>query len=329
MRLIQKLILCLAIAVPVLGDGPKIAGREFTEWLNDFLDTSSLLPKNEGIATSLTVVGSITNFAKAEITTTTLSGSSITLDWTAGGEYRHTMAADTTLSFANSTGTNRTIVLNAYPDGTHSYTWPSGVIPLTLTNQPLSQGLTKIYFDRIDGTNYLSVSPEPRKDRMLFTGLQFSDGIGAVPNTNDYTAVTFMHYKFSGTAATNANYGVYPIVPVPDNLNTNVALRARLTVRLSGTDTDPSTWNLGVQNVSNSASGSFGGAGNWVSITMSGDASGAANDLERSSWVTLTGWAGALTAGQSMFVVLNRNGASDTSNVGVWDVNLELEYGIQ
>lgn len=156
----------------------------------------------------------------------------------------------------------------------------------------------------------------------------FADGIGAIPNTNDYTVATFGHYKFSGSAATNANYVVYGPISVPTDIDTSVDLRARLKVRLSATETSASTFNLGVQDVADSASGSFAGSGNWVAVAISADASGAANDLETSAWITLTGWKSALTADHAMFIVLNRDGAGDSANTGIWEAELKIEYGV-
>jgi hypothetical protein len=119
-----------------------------------------------GVATNRTERGTMTNNAVREefVQTATASGGGITLSWTNNpATYRYTLNADTTITLANATGTNRTLVLYAYPDGTHKFTWPSGIVPLISsgnTNQPFTNGLVVIYFDRLDNTNYVSVSPD-------------------------------------------------------------------------------------------------------------------------------------------------------------------------
>jgi len=154
------------------------------------------------------------------------------------------------------------------------------------------------------------------------------DGTGAVIATNDYTQAYWGHALFSGSAATNANYIEYRLV-VPDDIDTSVDLKVtRWKVRLSAADTSAHIYNIGMASVADSASYDSPTLGQWVSLSLSADASGASGDVETVSNVTLTSWKSNVTAGQLWVIRINRDGASDTSNIASYDAGLVLEYGI-
>ncbi len=151
------------------------------------------------------------------------------------------------------------------------------------------------------------------------------DGTGCTyPNTNDFTLVTFMVPRFSGTAATNANFCRFG-VRVPKDIDTSVDVKASLTVRLTGADTSAHIYNVGFASIPNSSI-SAGTIGNWIKLDVAADASGANDDLESVSDVTLTGWAAGLTANQWWAIQLNRAGDVDASTVASDLFELQIEY---
>lgn len=153
------------------------------------------------------------------------------------------------------------------------------------------------------------------------------DGAGCTyPNTNDFTANTFMVPLFSGTAATNANYCRFA-VRVPNDIDTSVDLTASLTISLSAGDTGTNVYQVGMISIANSAAAA-GTAANFVSLVIPGDASGASGDVESVSGVTLTSWKSNVTAGQWWLIELRRAGdnALDNSTVASYLRELEIFY---
>jgi len=152
------------------------------------------------------------------------------------------------------------------------------------------------------------------------------DGAGVtIPNTNDFTLPTFMIPRFSGTAATNANYVRFG-VRVPKDFDVNVVPTANLTVRLTAADTAAQIYNVGFASVANSAV-SAATAGTWIKLDVAADASGSSDDVESVSSVALTGWNSGSTAGQWWVIELNRDGATDASTVASELLELEIQYG--
>ncbi len=307
--------------------------------LSDELGSGNALFSDNGMRR-----GVWTNNVKEEVTMTTLtaSGSTITLSYTNGGAYRYTLSADTTIALGNTTGTNRTIVLYAYPDGTHSFTWPSGVQALTPTNQPFAVGLTTIYFDRIDGTNYVSVSPDPstyltpnstntltnKTFDAAGTGnvLKFTDykdfiypsrvdGTGCIIGTTN-TANVWGLASYSGSADTNGNYAIFRIGTVPYDLDTSVAMTLKgFSIRVDGSDTDAAEFTIALYSPASSAAGlptDFTGFSTFINFDSGALTSPALGDTFYFSDVTLTGWAAALTAGRPFLIAIaRRNGSND------------------
>lgn len=155
-----------------------------------------------------------------------------------------------------------------------------------------------------------------------------ADQVGAVLNTSDPSSVNYGHALFSGTAATNANFIEYRW-QVPKNINTSVDLQASWSVMLNAADTDASTYTIGMASVAASSSYAAPTLGNYVTLTVAADASGAQNDYETVQDVTLTGWAAALTAGNVFVIRVARDGAGDTSNVAHYDAGLTIKYSTQ
>lgn len=165
-----------------------------------------------------------------------------------------------------------------------------------------------------------------------FRSLKFSfprliDGTGCTfPNTNDFTANTFMVPRFAGNAVSNANFCRFA-VRVPSDIDTSVDLTASITVRLSAADTGAQRYHLGMVSIANSAAAA-GTAANFVSLTVAADASGASGDVESINDVTLTSWKSNVTAKQWLLIELRRAGddAADTSTVASDLAELEIFY---
>ncbi len=93
-------------------------------------------------------------------------------------------------------------------------------------------------------------------------GPNYGDGVGAIPQTNNYTVSGLMHYTFSGTAAASANYVRYEIA-VPEDLDTAGTIKiARFKFSTAGTSTSQVNWQaqLGTSAVSGQRTPSFGTA---------------------------------------------------------------------
>jgi hypothetical protein len=154
----------------------------------------------------------------------------------------------------------------------------------------------------------------------------YGDGVGAVPQTNTYTASGLMHYTFSGNAETNANYVVYEF-DCPADLDTSVAMTARFAFIGGGTDADAYFFHITYNQVA--AGAAYPTAGSSVvtlpigiSVTPTTPASG---DLQQSAATTLTGWAAALTPGLPMQVRVAR--LQNTQDDSARDVQLVISYG--
>lgn len=113
-----------------------------------------------GTANYLSLGGVTTNNSPIEVRTVPLSGASISLSFTNGPSFTHTQAADTTISFTETSSvTNRYLELHATTDGTHVYNVPVGVYAQTQTNQPFAAGFYTLTFWIINGRTNYYVSP--------------------------------------------------------------------------------------------------------------------------------------------------------------------------
>ncbi len=153
-----------------------------------------------------------------------------------------------------------------------------------------------------------------------------SDQAGAVMSTSDPSLAYYGHALFSGSAATNVNWIEYRCV-VPEDIDTAVDLKARWKVRLAAADTAASTYTIGMASVADSASHDSPTLGQYVTLSVGADASGASGDVETVSAVTLTSWKSNVTAGQLWVIRVARDG-SDTSTQAHYDAGLVLQYGI-
>lgn len=152
------------------------------------------------------------------------------------------------------------------------------------------------------------------------------DGTNATLGTTA-TAIDYGHATFSNSVDQATNYAEY-YIQVPEDLDTSVALRARIKVRLGGADTGSQRYVLSSVSVADSAVPTASTLANAINIDFAGDGSGASGDVETSAWTTLTSWAGALTAGQTWRIRLARDGdTSDTSTVNSTELGLVIEYG--
>lgn len=156
-----------------------------------------------------------------------------------------------------------------------------------------------------------------------------ADGTGATFNTTA-TASNNGHATFSNSADQAGNYVEYRI-QVPPDIDTGVALRAYFKFRLGNTDTGKHRYVLSHASVADSAGTESPTLLHATNLDFAGDGSGANNDIESTGWVTLTSWAGDLTADQLWVIRLARDGddgTNDTSTVNSTDFGLVIEYGV-
>jgi hypothetical protein len=166
------------------------------------------------------------------------------------------------------------------------------------------------------------------KGYIYLTHPHLADGTNAVINTTA-TAITYGHATFSHDVAHTSNYVEY-FIQVPEDIDTSVALRARLK-DIIGADTAARRYVLASVSVADSAVPGSATLANEVNLDFSADGSGASGDVQTSAWTTLTSWAGALTAGQTWRIRLSRDGdaaTEDASTVDSTELGLVIEYGI-
>jgi hypothetical protein len=160
---------------------------------------------------------------------------------------------------------------------------------------------------------------------LTFIRPDYGDGAGAVPQTNTFTASGLMHYTFSGTAETNVNWVVYEAA-VPPDIDTSVAMTATYAFVSGGTDADDVTFHI---TYALGASGAALTTGTGIStspivmtVTPTTPASG---DVQTTAAVTLTGWAGSMTAGTPLQIRVARlNTANDDT---ARELYLRIAYG--
>lgn len=216
-----------------------------------------------------------------------------------------TAAGSVTSSGAGSfTGTNNFNIVNANTLGVSNNITVLGIYQGTINADAAGTVLKQTKYLVLQGPNY-------------------GDGVGAIPQTNNYTVTGLMHYTFSGTAAASANYVRYEIA-VPEDLDTAGTVKiARFKFSTSGTSTSQINWQaqLGQSAVSGARTPSFGTAITF-NVTPS---SVTANDIFEAAGVTLTGWAAALTPGNFWVIEIARDG-TDSNNDSMTDAVLVLSY---
>lgn len=165
------------------------------------------------------------------------------------------------------------------------------------------------------------------KGYVYLTHPHLADGTNATIGTTA-TAIDYGHATFSNSVDQASNYVEY-FLQVPEDIDTSVALRARIKVRLGGADTATQRYVLSSVSVADSAVPTSSTLANAINVDFAGDASGASGDVETSAWTTLTSWNGALTAGQTWRIRFARDGdTSDVSTVNSTELGLVIEYGI-
>jgi hypothetical protein len=165
-------------------------------------------------------------------------------------------------------------------------------------------------------------------DKWVFP--QLADEVGAIITTNNAASSLNGHATFSGSAATNANWVVYEWV-VPDDIDTAVDLKvARFKFTTAGTSTSSATFNIGMQDIADSADQetiSLANFSNWVAMATGTLTSPAAKDGFTISATTLTSWKSNLTAGHTVHIMICRDGANDANNDAMTDKFLVISYG--
>lgn len=119
------------------------------------------------------------------------------------------------------------------------------------------------------------------------------------------------------------------VIEVPADIDTSVALTAKLSLYLGGADTADHDYVVSMCNPAASAAADCT-VGNAVNLTFTADGSGANGDVEYTAETTLTDWAAALTAGRILKVRLARDGddgTNDASTVDSYPLTLTLKYG--
>lgn len=227
---------------------------------------------------------------------------------------RATSAANVTITPAvgsiTGLGTGVASALSANANASGGFATPDGT--KTLTNTTL---------DAAGTGNVLKFRQLPQ-----LTHPHLADGTGATLGTTA-TAIGYGRATFTHSADEAANYVEY-FLHVPDDLDTSVALRARLKILLGGADTATHRYVLSSVSVADSAVPTAATLANAINLDFAGDASGASGDVQTSAWTTLTGWAAALTPGQTWRIRLARDGnaTQDASTVNSTELGLVIEY---
>jgi hypothetical protein len=194
-----------------------------------------------------------------------------------------------------------------------------GVNVVTLSS---TDTLTNKTFDAAATGNVLK-----QKGYVYLTHPHLADGTNATISTTA-TSIAYGHATFSHSVDQASNYVEY-YIQIPEDIDTSVALRARLKVLLGGADTGTQRYVLSTVSVADSAVPTSSTLANAINVDFGGDGSGANGDVETSAWTTLTSWASALTAGQTWRIRLARDGdTSDSSTVNSTELGLVIEYGI-
>lgn len=203
--------------------------------------------------------------------------------------------------------------------GQKTVTWPNASGEILLDSSTAT--LTNKTFDAAATGNTLKF-----KSYLYLTHPHSCDGTGAVINTTA-TSADYGHATFSNSADEAGNYCEYRLM-VPPDVDTSVAMRAKLKVKLAGADTATQRYVMSMASVADSAADAATVA-TAINLDFAGDASGASGDVETVGWTTLTGWAAAVTADRLWVIRLARDGnaTQDASTVNSVERGLVIEYG--
>jgi hypothetical protein len=300
------------------------------------------------VATTAYVQGELTGYDTdvRTLTNKTLSGLTITGDTTVGtlkfegttaDEFETTFTvvdptADRTITAPDATGTMALVGGNI---GAATATTPAANDNSTLvaTTAALQTELTAYASDTVSFTNKTFNAGATGNVLQFVRGIelvepQLVDGTGCTIGATS-TAIEYKHAIFSGTADQAANYAEWRLL-IPNDLDTNVALTARLKFKLNGADTGTHRYVVSMAAVANSASASTA-PGTPINLDFAGDASGADGDVEGVGLTTLSGWTTPLggAQGTSLWIIrLARDGdaAQDASTVASTLLSLVIEF---
>ncbi len=135
---------------------------------------------------------------------------------------------------------------------------------------------------------------------------------------------------FSGTAAKTANFAEFTF-NIPLDFDPSVTVRLEgLKIALQGADTGKHRYELtlGVPTISGSAAAPS--MGNAITVDIPADGTGGADDYEYSGAIDLTGWAAAMTPGQTAVIRVARvanDATNDNSTVASALLNAPIRFG--
>jgi hypothetical protein len=205
------------------------------------------------------------------------------------------------------------------PNSTNYVAWTNAPIQIASGQSLVSTGGTNAFgsptFKLVYHTNTLK-----------FNFPRYVDGTGCtIPNTNDFTADTFMVPLFSNSGASNANYMRFA-VRVPWDLDTSADLTASLTVANKTSNSGDQQYHIGM--VCTPSDGAIGSIANKVPFLLGGILLGTSGYIQTKDGITLTGWKSALTPGQWWLIELGRGGSDphDPSSTDTYFKELEISY---
>ena len=201
-----------------------------------------------------------------------------------------------TVSIKPAASDNVTITTETYAAGT--YTLADKTSTQTLTGKTIASTTHTGSSNTIKQIKYL-ILPSPQR----------CDETGATIDTTK-TNVTYGQCLFSASAAYTANFAEY-VLTVPEDIDTSIAMKvARFKFQLSGADTGNHCYKIGLYSASNSAPAAYS-ENHLVNMGFTGDGSGASGDIEDVNNITLTDWAGHVTAGQLLKIQIGRDGGNE------------------
>lgn len=285
------------------------------------------------------------------------AGATETFDLANGDTHTATLDANLTVTLSGwaASGRYSSMFIGLLQDGTggRTVTWPGAVVTaptitttagaITWVSLWTTDGGTTIYAsgtaDGVSATSTATLTNKTfdagatgnvlkAKGYIYLTHPHLADGTNATIGTTA-TSIAYGHATFSNSVDEASNYVEY-YIQVPEDIDTSVALRARIKVLLGNTDTGTHRYVLSSVSVADSAVPTASTLANAINVDFAGDGSGANGDVETSAWTTLTSWAGALTAGQTWRIRFARDGnaTEDGSTVNSTELGLVIEYGL-
>lgn len=234
-----------------------------------------------------------------------------------------TLGASGTLgSITMGNATSGTVTLRPVTGALGSVTVSVPAATDTLVGKATTDVFQNKTFDASDTGNVLKLTRE-----IQLTHPDLVDGTGCTVGTTS-TAIGYGRATCSNSADEAANYMEWYIT-VPDDIDTAVAITAKIKVLLGNTDTGTHRYVMSTVAVADSAVPTASTLANAINCDFAGDASGANGDVETVS-CTLTGWAAAMTAGRTWRIRLARDGnaTEDGSTVNSTVLGVKLVHGV-